>query len=663
MAQRVIRNSAEDKTYDEALGHYTISKESLESRFPDWKKKDELFNNWLSEAKEDWPYDSLVFDPRVWTFIIDKSSRLIGSKPKGRLTPRENGDELGAEINNSLLDFYWDDVVRVENEPMVSRWIRMDQNTRRYGASFGLVPWHYQTQVDRKSGKRKIFYDGPNFIPWNPRDVLANPAYSTIKNWIQLRKYTTLQELEAVNDSAKTGPVYKNLDKLRESLRKNTKGGGDNRSVNYSPRYLEIKGLNDYLGRDETYRVVELITEYRQDRWITFAPRHGLILRDVPNPYDHGQIPVVKLKYYWQDDDIYGMSEIEPVEKLQNGANALICQYLDTVNVNLYPPLLVDPTKMRMHTIEFGPRKKWIGTPGQGGWASAIDKMESGTAATSQFVQTYSFMISAIMNALGESSLGVSNLPSRFQGDKTATEVKAVENSRSSRDNFNLIYLSEALKQQMQFWHLLSKQFVFSDPSEKSKIIRIVGDDAIRFFQKAGLDGVSPTEEEIIALQESGAEVPPVSFSHPVEVGGKTTGKFMLDRMGKSGQLALEPSDLSGTYDYIPDIESWRIPSDAEIEAKLQALVGLVVNPSFQQGLAAEGKRVKVSEVFKKVVEFSKISKDAESLIEDLPEGGALNGQVIGGGGGGFEGSFGSQGGPQLGGVAQSPQALPNGAF
>jgi hypothetical protein len=635
-------NSSDDdlRLLDEVNQHYSMSSDDLDTRKPDWDKKDELFNCWLSEDKSKWPYESLVFDPRIWTFIIDKSSRLIAGKPKGRLVPRENGDELGAMINNSLLDFYWDDVSRVGNESMISRWIRMDQTCRRRGASFAFVPWHYEKQ----NGKE--FYSGPNFIPWNSRDVLADPSYPFIRNWIQLRKYTTLQELESINEAASTGPIYRNLDKLRDKLKEDAKG--DLRSTNSISRELSLKGLGDVLGKDEKYKVVEVITEYRRDRWITFAPKHGVVLRDIDNPYDHGQIPVVQLKYYAKDDDIYGFSEIEPIERLQNATNALICQYLDAVNTDLYPPILIDPTKMRMHTVEFGSNKKWIGSPGPGGWDSAVHRMETSTAATAKFTSTYQFLISAMMNAMGESSLGVSNLQGGMNPNKTATEVNAVEQGKSSRDNFNLIFLNEALKQQMMFWHMLTKQFVFGDKKEEKKAIRIVGSEALAYFNQQGLGDIHPTDEETQQAAANNQAYPPELVGMPVFPVGKDlkTPKLSMDTSGKSGELLVEPSDLSGTYDYIPDIESWKQPSQQEQEQKSMAMLTTLTAPGITQGLAAEGKRLKVSEIVIKFLESAKVTQDAESLLEDIPQGqptgagmppgmpgGNQNGSIAGGAG------------------------------
>ena len=44
-----------------------------------FKEADELFRSWIQE--NNWPYDALLFDPRVFTFIFEKTSRLISNKP------------------------------------------------------------------------------------------------------------------------------------------------------------------------------------------------------------------------------------------------------------------------------------------------------------------------------------------------------------------------------------------------------------------------------------------------------------------------------------------------------------------------------------------------------------------------------------------------------
>lgn len=65
-----------------------------------------MFRSHISESG--WPYSAMVFDPRVFTAIFEKSARFLANKPRGRMVPREGGDAFGARINNELLSFQWD---------------------------------------------------------------------------------------------------------------------------------------------------------------------------------------------------------------------------------------------------------------------------------------------------------------------------------------------------------------------------------------------------------------------------------------------------------------------------------------------------------------------------------------------------------------------------
>ena len=649
---------AEQKLFTEVNRHYEMAKESLDQRIPDFDKKDILFRSHIEESN--WPYRSLVFDPRVFTALYEKTARILANKPKGRLVPREGGDSLGAMINNELLNFQWDDSERVDANPMLAKWALMDLNARKYGASFALVKWHYQ-----HDGKT-CFYDGPNMKVLANRDCLPNPSYSTIKNWFQYRDYLTLSELQNVNDAAKTKPIYKNLDLLRDALKKSDEKGGDTREANYVSKNLQLKNLTDYLGQDEYNKVVEIITEYRNDRWITFSPKHGVILRDIQNPYSHKQIPVVLLKYYPVDDDIYGLSEIEPIEKLQKAVNALVCQYLDAVNISTYPIMKVKSTggAVQMHTLQFAPGAKWLMSDP----TNDVVSHQFSPLGVQEFASTYRFLISAMQEGLGETSAGISNLDPG--GDKkTATEVKDLAVSRSARDNFNTIFLAEALKKQMMFWFKMNQQFLFSQ-GEEHKVIRIVGKDAIKYFQNQGLDGQGLTEEMIEQL--SAPEMEGVDFQlddfvspiHPVQVGDNVVPKMYQEDGDTTAQLIVERDDLSGEYDYTPDIESMRLADpNQEINSKKQ-LLELALNPVTTQLLMQEQYRLKTKEVIEDF--FTAVGiKDADKYFEKLQ--GGLNGidpatgQPIGPGAGGT-----IPGNPNLpnggiGGMGQSPMPLAGG--
>ncbi len=710
MAQEsvAIAGTDQDKeTFKACLWHYQIARQDNIVRRKFFDTADVLFRSYIDESM--WPYRSVVFDPRIVTTIFEKTARILANKPEGRLLPREGGDALGAKVNSELLSFQWDDNERSDSMPMLAKWNLMDMNARKYGASFGLCKWKWKRQIMRtggfnqkEQGKSIVFFDGPNFQPLNNRDCLPNPAYSSINNWFQYRTYPTIQELEDENDAARGKPIYMNLDILKEAINSENISGGDTRTVNYVKKQLAIRGLQDLLGRDPVYKTVELVTEYRNDRWITFSPKHGVVLRDIPNPYDHQQIPVVMLKYYPVDEDIYGLSEIEPVERLQKAINALINQYLDAINMSLYTPLKVRNTggAVQMHTLEFGPGKKWL----MNDPATDVITHEQDLAGISEFTSTYRFLVGAFEEGMGETSAAVSNLIPG-QGDKTATEVKDLATSRSARDNFNQLFLGEAINKQMMFWYKMNQQFLFNS-SDHKKVIRIVGKDAIRFFQGVGLDAQGLDEDSINTLSQEHEinnqlvqqhmqnnpywngdpsavagfhQTEPSALSKPlfpVSVNGKERMKFQMDEGGQYGTLVIEKDDLSGEYDYIADIGSMStVGTDQEIQSRKEAIDMLTgVDPKTGQpiGVAAmlqqEGIKVRVQDLVEDYLEDIGM-RDADKYfekIQQLPGEGGSNGQAQvnpnANGAGNAQTGQPAMGNGANPGMANGVQALPNGA-
>lgn len=666
----------EEELFADLQKHYSMAEDDLNVRKSQFDTADELFRSYIDE--DTWPYQSLIFSPRIFTAIFEKTSRLIGVKPKGRLVPREGGDVLGAKINNEILSFQWDDASRIDGEPLIAKWALLDMNARKYGASFAMVKWEYTRKIEKDStseGKEPTFksvpyFDGPGIRVLNNRDVLYNPSYSTIKNWIQVREYLTLSELLATNDAARGEPIYKNLDDLREKVKSQMKTV-NRRDNNFQSRNKSIKGLTDNLGQDETNRTIEIVTEYRDYRWITFAPKLGVIIRDIPNPYKHQQIPIICLKYYPIDDDLYGLSEIEPVEKLQKALNAISSQYVDAINMELYKPVMVDSTRVRMHTLEFGPAKKWIvsGDP-----ATAIRPYDTNVSASiAAFRQTYSMLVGEMQEALGETSSSTGQQDAATGGDRTATEIRDLDKQRLARDNFNQIFLSEAIKKQMMFWHSMNQQFYF-DTGETSKIIRLTDKDSIAFFEKQGLgeEGVSEgASQQVIDAHAAGLNVDPTQFMEPVH--GVETEMGMMPKLEKSqmggyAELRAEPQDLMGDYDYIADIESMMPPNSEQLIAAKREAIALAKDPAVQQMLMQEQKSIKLSELMEDYFEQLGF-KDAGKYFGELPVQPMLNGQIdpqtgqpIGAGAQGPQGVNGS-GGPNQAqgmGIPELPLNAPN---
>ncbi len=614
---------SEIQAFTEVSSHYQLSRQDLEQRI--YRKNgfddaDKMFASHIDEKS--WPYRSLMFDPRPYTVILEKSARLIGSKPKGRLVPREGGDSLGAYINNELLDYQWEDNARL-GQSMISKWIMMDQNVRKYGSSFAIADWHYEKRKN-KDGKSEVFFDGPDFKVLNARDVLVNPSYEFINKWFQYREYLTIQDMESINDAGRSDPQYENLDLLRDAVRDDSKANGDTRNI--QSKNKAMKGLQDFLGRDEYNKPLEIIHERRNDRWISVAIKHGVVVRDIPNPYRDGSLHVVHLKYYPLPDDIYGVNELEPVAKQIRGLNAHLSAYSDTIALALRPPVHVNPLNVRLHTLGWDPEAKWLmNTPNVD-----VQLMKIDTSITSNFQSIYQVLVGSLMNALGEQSQQLSSVnPFQSPGNVTATEIRDTSFTRNVRDNMNKIFLAEALKQQIMLWHSMNQQFMFSAKADKLKIIRIVGRDAQEFFTRQGLSDIRPTQQDaqmasdMIAQGQTPSDVPPGPV-YAVNVGQDQNGaplevpKYMPDASGGGGNLIIEPGDLEGNYDYIPDIESMSAPSAQDVEQKLMSLITAMTNPLIVQGLAQESVRPKYKELLVKMIEATGVVKDADAYFEDM---------------------------------------------
>jgi hypothetical protein len=220
--------------------------------------------------------------------------------------------------------------------------------------------------------------------------------------------------------------------------------------------------------------------------------------------------------------------------------------YNDTIALALRPPVHINPLNVRMHTLEWEPEAKWLmNNPNVD-----VQLMKIDTSVTSNFQSIYQVLVGSLMNALGEQSQQMSSTnPTQDAGNVTATEIKDTAFTRNARDNMNKIFLAEALKEQIMLWHTMNQQFMFSGKSDKLKVIRIVGRDAVEFFTRQGLADIRPTEEDImqsgqnmLAGDGSAPELP-TGPRFAVQVGQDETGmpmevpKYMPDANGGGGNL------------------------------------------------------------------------------------------------------------------------------
>lgn len=583
---------------EDVFSHYEDAKSELGARITHKERGfdtyDRIYRNFIDKTK--WPFSARVPDGRGKTLIDRKTDRLLANRLAGRMVPQKTGKELGAMVATEVIHHQWNQVDMRTNETMLSRWRKMDKNTRKYGASFGLAKW-------RDDGR----FDGPIFEPLENRNVLLEPGASSLDEceWVQVRRYVTIAELLKVNDTAKSGPVYD--PKIVSQLAQ--KDERDYTSIN-----REVIGLGNT--RNGSKRI-ELVTEYRRDRWITFTPKQGTesgnILRDIQNPYKHGMIPIVQLVYDSIDDDIYGVPELENVLPLIKANWALISQYLDQAQIDLMSVLMVNPNQAQLDTLVFESGARWLmNAPGKD-----VVKFDTGSVSMGQFQGVYGLLTSLIMEGVGETGQDVSVLGGKVQ-DKTATEVRDLANLRTARDNSQKAILAQAISKMVFLWHEMNKQFMTVNRS-----IRIAGKDALKYFIDEGLHNWALSDAGA-AMVSSYAEENEKDFDEAYEElrmsgaleqyaepifdagqGGEKLPKLILDRDAKGGFLTYDKDDLNGDYDYVVDIEAMSLPNDqGDLQAR-QLVSGLLMQAAPM--IKEDGFRVKWKEFIEDLGEKARL--------------------------------------------------------
>lgn len=598
----------------EVMRHYDDGKAELTTRIQHKERGfdvyDRVFRNYIDPNT--WPFRARVPDGRGATLLKRKTDRLLASKLAGRLIPRKGGSELKAKINTELILAQWQSHDTCSDEPIIMKWRAMDQRTRRYGAAFGFVGWNAEDG------------DGqPWFEVLDNHDVITQPGCRSIEEseWVQIRRYVTVAELQKVNAKAKFGPIYEEraIQMMKEQDAKDTK---ETTSINQV-----VSGM---VNSKQSNRI-EVITEYREDTWITFLPKQGdkdgMILRQIDNPFDHGEIPIIRLNYDAIDDDMYGVPELEPVLPLIKAGWALLCQYLESAQNELYTPLMVNPQNVQMDTLKYDSGARWLmQRPG-----TDVMPFSVGTTSMQKFFEVYGLITSLIMEGMGETAQDVSQVAQKVGTDKTATEVRDQSMMRTARDNANKIMLQIALGRMVYFWTRMNKQF-----KKDGDIIKIVGNDALQYFINEGLSGWTINAEgaKVIAdyadskdiqfeqayeeMRAAGTLQPYAEPLYPTQdAQGNQVPKLQVEKGEGQGSLIMEKGDHDGEFDFIADVEAMGIPNDQQ-DAQARQL--------FMQDLEKivpliekQGYSVKWKELSSAIAEKTGI-KDAEKFFEKTPQ-------------------------------------------
>lgn len=646
--------SKDEQLMIELDNHYQMWTQDNDKRMTRKDGWNDITDAYYGVLPKDWPYQTRITDPRIRTTLIEKNARLLNSRLRGTLAPRENGDAISAAVNNTILDYQWDNANH--SGSMLIKLSISDMDTRLYGSKFALVPWLYE--VD-SSGK--CIFDGNELIPLDLRDCGIEPTASHIRDakWFQHRTWEFVEDLEKQTD-AKGLPTFKNLDLLKKKLtEKLHKKRSSTRTTEYVPRVKTLRGMEDRTGEDLAFPVVKLVTEYRRDRWITFSPDFHIIIRDIPNPYDHGKIPVSQLRYYPLQDDPIGESEVESVLPLWRAIQATVCGYMDESILKMRPPLKILEGAARIETIQYGPEAQWLMSR-----IDAVQEMQSSGDSVQYFQTTYQALVAAFNVAMGDLSQGVNSLEPFQNNPKTATEVRASVRQQNVRDQKNQMDLAEFIKDVMSMWLANNKQFLFSEPEKVEHVVRITGQEKYNLFKRAELDKMELPRESAQMIADIITQNPDITDAeieelyetasipkYPVVLNPKEKDptklmvkpKLSISKIGDMAELSVVPEDLDGTFDYIPDVKSMSVGASEELaESRSKAIALLTQNQLILSLLAQEGWRPNVKELIQSELDGLNGMSDSSRFFTKI------NDQTLQ-----------TQGSPQTMGGANAPMEVP----
>lgn len=613
----------------EVQDHYQQWNDDNEQRRTREGGWDDVTESYWGKLPEDWPFISRTNDPRIRTSLIEKNARLTKNRLRGKVLPREGGDILKARINNALIEYQWD--TANHGGTMQQKISDCDMSARLYGSKFSYVWWRTSYKGD------KLVFDGNEMTPISKDDCGMDKNCDHVRSakWFQHRIWMLLQDIEANKEMY---PGYEEL-KRQIDINKNKRTvNQQRRDSKYSNKVREIVGIEDKMGQDSAFPVVEIVVEYRNDKWITFSPAYNTLLSISDNPYEHGRIPVSQLRYYPVEGDNLGESEVEAVLSLWRAIQAIICSYMDEVILKMRPPLKVVEGAARIETIVYQPEAMWlVDNP------NAITEMQSNGEAVRYFQATYPVLVSAFNTAMGDLSQGVSNLDGT-QAEKSATEVRQLSKQQNTRDQKNQQELSEFIKDIVSMWIANNKQFLFRNPDKKEHILRIIGDENFSYFQRSGLDEMiipDGAEQELAGIIQTMTEdgqgvsdaelqamidavkIPkyPV-IENPEERDDsklKVKSKMRVNELGDAAELSLVPEDLDGSYDYIPDMKSMEASANDQLMFARNTAFQTLVNPNVIALLAQQGYQPLIKDVL--VTNFEDMGiNDANKYFEQIQQ-------------------------------------------
>jgi hypothetical protein len=508
-------------------------------------KKFNEFENmyWAYLPKSKNSAKSNVYDPIAYEMVEHDVSHLVASIPSGYFSPMEPNDVNNAMILDSLIKYQF-------NRPQANFLQSLRSMRRRaslYGTAFGLLTWRYERKLNKTYGKHYTVHNDPYFEDLDIYRCFPDPDALSVEDmqYFIYDDYSTLQDLKSQNVEIKLEDGtkikrYINVDVLEKKIQDNPSTVRDSYATNSDRRQGKTQS--------DTIKRLLIRRYFTRSRWISIAWDYKIVIEDRPNPYNHGELPIHMLRNLDYPGLLYGISDLQPTQKIITAHNQFLNMRLDNVKQIMNPTYLA-----RAKSLKY--KDTWLNTPNQIKVVEDLNDLQidyTPDVTGNTFVQTVNYFNDQIARRIGKTDFLSRTESGR---NRTATELKLMAGEQNARKAYKAGLFDDFFKKVMVQAVDLNQQYI-----QFNKVIRIMGIEVIDKF----------TEEQKLRLQKSGDEL----------------------------FFTIKPEDIMGRYDYIVATES-SVMADKEAQlARLTQALNTVANyaPLLQQ----EGIKINIKPLIEK---------------------------------------------------------------
>jgi hypothetical protein len=431
-----------------------------------WDRFYELYRS-STNANDGLPWQSNIFVPYVFSTVETIIPKLVSSRPKINIIPREESDVPYAKVQSLLIDYQWDQSKMDEILPDATRQALI------YGTSILKVHWEKRIETIKKEVPideempelgmtevevEEVVENHPVIELVDLYDFFWDPKGYSIEtcSWVAHRIYRSYDYLLQMQKQG----LYKNVTLLKDVAKKTYQGETDKSFRNTSS---DINDPRTVSFNSENEDNIELIEYWENDRVIVIANRE-IIIRDDEKPFNHGCKPFVKFTDQSVPKEFCGIGEVEPIETLQNELNDLRNQRRDNVSLILN----------KMWKVKNGADVDEDELVSDVGGIVHTNDMDGVEPLYSPDIPNSSYREETLIKADIQQSSGITDYTKGTSSDalanETATGISLMQEAGNSRINLKMMNLEIAIRKLGELIISLNNQFITDEMA-----IRITG--------------------------------------------------------------------------------------------------------------------------------------------------------------------------------------------